>query len=153
VSGNPQTWLRLRKHLVAPLASPIWPEGVAPASFDAVDPRRLHRLVDTAFPGLVAPFDDWHGNLIHDSEFDPALCVPALTPDGQVAGFVQCWTSNFIKDLAVAPNHRGRGIGAALMRHAFTLFAERGASQVDLKVQIEEAPARRLYARLGMVEV
>ncbi|MET3898523.1 ribosomal protein S18 acetylase RimI-like enzyme [Devosia sp. UYZn731] len=39
------------------------------------------------------------------------------------------------------------------MQHAFALFAARGLAHVDLKVDTDEEPARRLYARLGMVEV
>lgn len=152
MSEPQQTWTRLRKHLDAPLAAPVWPTGVRPEPFDAVDPRQLHALLETAFPGLVASFDDWYGNLTRDSEFDAALCIPAIAADGSVAGFVQCWTSNFVKDLAVAPAQRGKGIGQALMLHAFTTFAARGAPHVDLKVQLDEQPARRLYARLGMVE-
>lgn len=144
--------LRLRRHLVAPLATPLWPTGVRPVPFDAVDPRRLHDLLALAFPGVVADFDVWYGNLIHDAEFDAELCIPALAQDGSAAGFVQCWTSNFVKDLAVAPAHRGKGVGAALMLHAFGLFAARGAPCVDLKVETDALTARRLYARLGMVE-
>jgi ribosomal protein S18 acetylase RimI-like enzyme len=145
--------IRLRKDLDTPVTAPNWPEGIAPVAFAAVDPRQLHAVLDQAFPGLVPRFKDWYGNLTSDTEFDPALCVPALTEDGSVAGFVQCWTSGFIKDLAVAPGHRGKGVGAALMQHAFALFAARGMSHVDLKVEPGEEPARRLYARLGMVEV
>jgi ribosomal protein S18 acetylase RimI-like enzyme len=144
--------LRLRKYLDTPISTPLWPAGIRPIPFDAVDPRRLHELLVLAFPGLVASFDAWYGNLTHDSEFDAALCLPALAEDGRVAGFVQCWTSNFIKDLAVAPAYRGQGVGAALMHHTFALFAARGAQFVDLKVGVDEHPARRLYARLGMVE-
>lgn len=144
--------LRLRKHLEIPPATALWPSGIRPVPFDTVDPRRIHVVLDTAFPGLIAGFDDWYGNLTHDSEFDATLCVPAVTEDGSVAGFVQCWTSNFIKDLAVAPAYRRTGLGTALMLHAFALFAARGAPFVDLKVQVDEEPARRLYARLGMVE-
>lgn len=144
--------IRLRKRLSTSDTALSWPSGIRPAAFDAVDPRRLHELLVVAFPGLVAPFDDWYGNLTHDSEFDASLCVPALADDGGVAGFVQCWTSNFVKDLAVAPAYRGQGVGAALMQHAFALFAARGAQYVDLKVGADEQPARRLYARLGMVE-
>lgn len=146
------SYLRLRKYLDAAPAAVTWPGGIKPAPFGAVDPRRIHAVLDAAFPGLVAGCDDWYGNLIHDSEFDAALCVPAVTEDGSVAGFIQCWTSNFIKDLAVAPAYRRTGLGTALMRHAFALFAARGAPFVDLKVQVEEEPARRLYASLGMVE-
>lgn len=153
MSERSQTWLRLRKSLDQPIAPAIWPDGIGPVPFGTVDPRRLHALLDTNFPGLVAGFADWHGNLIEDSEFDPALCIPAINVDGAVAGFVQCWTSNFVKDLAVSQAYRGQGVGAALMHHAFALFAERGARHVDLKVECGELPARRLYERLGMVEV
>jgi len=147
------TWLRLRKRLDATLPAAIWPQGIMPAAFESVDPRRLHALLDEAFPGLVARFEDWHGNLTTDSEFDPALCVVALAPDGSIAGFAQCWTIGFVKDLAVAQAHRGKGVGEALMRHFFALFAARGLAQVDLKVATDEQAARRLYARLGMIEV
>lgn len=148
-----QTWRRLRKHLDTPLPTILWPDGIAPAAFDAVDPHGAHALLDDAFPGLVAPFEDWYGNLTADAEFDPALSIPALSVDGQIAGFVQCWTTGFVKDLAVAPEHRGKGLGAALMLHAFALFASRGLPAVDLKVESTEHAARRLYARLGMIEV
>ena len=120
---------------------------------DPIDPRKAHAVLDAAFPGQVALFADWHGNLIGDEEYDPALCIAAVTSDGEIAGFVQAWTSNFIKDLAVAPNWRRRGVGAALMLHTFALFAARGATAVDLKVLEEEEIPRRLYARLGMVNV
>lgn len=150
---NEQAHIRLRKRLGTQLTAPNWPEGIAPAPFDAVDPRQLHALLDVAFPGgLVAPFADWYANLTGDAEFDPALCVAALAKDGSIAGFVQCWDHGFVKDLAVTPDHRGKGVGMALMLHVFELFAARGIAQVDLKVGIDEERARRLYARLGMVE-
>jgi len=145
--------LRLRKHLDGDVEPALWPKGIAPTALEAIDARKAHGVLELAFPGQVAPFSDWYGNLTQDSEFDPSLCVAAVTPDGQVAGFVQCWTSNFVKDLAVAPDYRRHGIGAALMNHAFALFVARGAPHVDLKVLTEEAPARRFYARVGMVEV
>jgi ribosomal protein S18 acetylase RimI-like enzyme len=147
-------YIRLRKTLAGPLDPPIWPAGIAPAAFDAVDAGQLHELLDHAFPGgLIPPFRVWLGNLVADTEYDPDLCVPAVGTDGRVAGFIQCWTSGFIKDLAVAPAFRERGLGAALMRHAFALFATRGMAHVDLKVQASAQTARRLYERLGMVEV
>ena len=153
MNGTAPPHLRLRKYLDTPPAAAIWPDGIRPVPFDAVDPRLLHQLLDVSFPGMVAPFSDWYGNLTKDEEFDPALCIPALAADHSVAGFIQCWTSDFVKDVAVAPAHRSKGVGAALLTHAFALFTARGAAHVDLKVAIEGWPARRLYARLGMVEV
>jgi ribosomal protein S18 acetylase RimI-like enzyme len=148
-----QSHLRLRKRLDGTLPAPVWPEGIAPMAFDDVDPRLVHAVLDAAFPGLVARFDDWYGNLTTDAEFDPALCVPAVARDGSVVGFAQCWTSDFVKDLAVVPAYQRRGLGAALMLHVFGLFAARGAAHVGLKVESGDAAARRFYARLGMVEV
>lgn len=142
----------MRKWLDGSIPPPIWPEGIRPVPFDAVDPRQAHAVLELAFPGLVAPFQDWYGNLIADSEYDTELCVPAVTSDGTVVGFIQCWTPGFVKDLAVAPSHRGKGLGAALMLDAFALFARRGVAHVDLKVEAGEMPALRLYYRLGMVE-
>ncbi|KKC37254.1 hypothetical protein WH87_11865 [Devosia epidermidihirudinis] len=147
-------YLLLRKPLDTPLLAPVWPDGIAPARFANVDSRAIHAVLEIAFPGgQIAAFADWYGNLTTDFEFDPTLCVPALAQDGSVAGLVQCWTSDFIKDFAVAPAHRGKGLGEALMLHTFALFAARGSAHVDLKVETSNQTARRLYARLGMIEV
>lgn len=147
------SWLRLRKHLGDTPQLAAWPAGVRPLAFPLADAQAAHAVLDSAFPGLVAAFPDWYGTLTTDSEYDPALCIAAIDAEAQVQGFIQCWTSHFIKDLAVAPAFRRQGIGAALMHHAFFLFASRGAPYVDLKVEIDDQPARCLYARLGMVEV
>ena len=145
--------LRLRKHLDQPAVPHTWPAGIAPQLLQDIDPRLAHAVLVEAFPGLVAAFDDWHGNLTRDSEYDPSLCIAAVADDGSVVGFVQSWTSNFIKDLAVLPAWRRHGVGEALMRYTFHLFNLRGAHHVDLKVKTDEVGARRLYARLGMVDV
>jgi ribosomal protein S18 acetylase RimI-like enzyme len=62
----------------------------------------------------------------------------------------QCWTSSFIKDLAVHPAARRRGLGRALMLATFHAFAQRGSTHVDLKVREENAAAQALYRSLGM---
>ena len=144
--------LRLRKHLDHPAVLHSWPAGITPRLLQDIDPRLAHAVLAEAFPGLVAAFEDWHGNLTSDSEYDPSLCIAAVA-DGSVVGFVQSWTSNFIKDLAVLPAWRRHGVGEALMRHTFNIFNLRGAQHVDLKVKTDEIGARRLYERLGMVKV
>lgn len=145
--------IRLRKWLVGSQPLPDWPGGISPVLLADIDPRAAHDVLASCFPGLVAPFQDWFGNLTSDPEYDPALCIAAVAADGSIVGFVQCWASNFVKDLAVAPSHRRMGIGEALMRYVFVLFAKLGAQHVDLKVEAGEDVARRLYQRLGMVEV
>ena len=53
--------------------------------------------------------------------------------------------------LAVLASHRGRGIGAALLRRSFASFAARGLHRVRLNVDAENATgATALYERVGM---
>lgn len=48
------------------------------------------------------------------------------------------------------PEHRGRAVGAALMRKLLQLaFALEGIDQVELRVVSTNAAALRLYAKLG----
>ncbi len=69
--------------------------------------------------------------------------------DELVAGAI-CWTSAFVKDIVVRETWRRHGLGEALLRLAFRTFQERGATRVELKVQAQNAPAIRLYERVGM---
>jgi ribosomal protein S18 acetylase RimI-like enzyme len=55
-----------------------------------------------------------------------------------------------VKDLAVDPRARRRGIARALMLAAFNAFARRGATHVDLKVREENTAAIALYTSLRM---
>ena len=69
----------------------------------------------------------------------------------RLAGVCLTWKEGWIKDLAVAPAARGRGLGEALLRHAFARLYERGARRIGLKVDAHNpTSAIRLYERLGM---
>ncbi len=54
-----------------------------------------------------------------------------------------------ILTLAVAPEHRRRGVGRALMRAAQEALAERGARRLFLEVGEDNEAAVALYAGLG----
>lgn len=147
--------VRLRKVLGGDLDTPQWPDGFAVRTFRASDARPLHDLLELAFDdGLNGPFDVWWPRLADDAEFDPGLCFLVHETGGRLAGAAQCWAGGFVKDLAVHPDFRGKGIAEALMRQVFVAFSARGASYVDLKTnRFGNAAAYRLYLRLGMVEV
>lgn len=51
--------------------------------------------------------------------------------------------------LYVLPEHRRRGIGSALMRHAESWARERGDRQLSLQVFQIDQPALQLYNKLG----
>ena len=95
----------------------------------------------------------WWTALTGDSEFEAALCFVALDAELRIVGVAQCWTSGFLKDLAVHPDFQRLGIGECLLRQVFRAFRARGASNLDLKVDTGNAPAIRLYARAGMYRV
>jgi ribosomal protein S18 acetylase RimI-like enzyme len=54
--------------------------------------------------------------------------------------------------LAVAPDHRRRGLGRDLLEHALRQAKEAGHRQVSLSVEPDN-PALRLYKRLGFERV
>jgi ribosomal protein S18 acetylase RimI-like enzyme len=119
------------------------------------DPRVLYAILAEAYTngfGTVRPFERWWPALTTDSEFDPALFFIATDGSSQPLGLAQCWTSGFVKDIAVVPQWRGKGIGDALLGEVFATFRQRGLPHVDLKVVAANAPAIRLYRRMGMVD-
>ena len=147
--------IRLRKILDETLVAPHWPDGFAMRCFEPADAFALHALLSEVFDdGSDGPFDEWWPRLADDPGFDPALCFLVIDAKGRLDGAALCWTSDFVRDLAVHPEARGKGIGEALMWHAFAIFRERGAAHVDLKTNTVKSPqALRLYERLGMFEV
>ncbi|HBW57758.1 MAG TPA: GNAT family N-acetyltransferase [Oscillatoriales bacterium UBA8482] len=91
----------------------------------------------------------------------PLWWVEQFDPDPEPARQVAClWLGNGI-DLAngertahvfllyVAPEHRKRGIGSALMAHAELWATGRGDRQISLQVFTNNQPALNLYQKLG----
>lgn len=58
----------------------------------------------------------------------------------------------WIEDVVVDESARGRGIGAALNRHAIEIARQAGARTVDLTSRPDREAANRLYARLGFAQ-
>jgi ribosomal protein S18 acetylase RimI-like enzyme len=147
--------IRLRKILDETLVPPRWPDGFVMRCFEPADAPALHALLSEVFDdGSDGPFEEWWPRVANDPEFDPALCFLVIDAKGRLAAAALCWSRAFVKDLAVHPEARGKGIAEALMWHSFATFRERGAECVDLKTNtVENAAAVRLYERLGMTPV
>jgi [ribosomal protein S18]-alanine N-acetyltransferase len=76
--------------------------------------------------------------------------------DGRVVGIVAVAVAADvveIEHLAVAPETRRQGIGTGLVAHVLNAAAARDATEVRLDVRRTNRAGRRLYGRLGFVEV
>ena len=148
---------RLRRDLTEAVVVPACPAGYRVRTFAADDAPAVHRLLEVGYAqggGQVGAFEAWWPGLRDDDEFAADLCFLAVDARQDIIGVAQCWTSAFIKDLVVHPLARRRGIATALLSRVFWEFQRRGATHVDLKVQLDNPTgAVRLYKELGMREV
>jgi ribosomal protein S18 acetylase RimI-like enzyme len=90
----------------------------------------------------------------HHRQRFPHATFAVVTVDGMPAGRLSVDrgdTEIRIIDIALLPEHRGRGIGTALLLPILD-EAERTEKTVSIHVE-RENPARRLYERLGFVQV
>lgn len=102
----------------------------------------------------VFPEDETDGDDGDDDEDPDSRTFVAHGAAGDLAGFVAVSYSGWnrrltIEDIEIAPEHRGRGVGRALMGLAVEFAVERGAGHVWLEVTNVNAPAIRAYRRMG----
>ena len=137
-----------------------WPEGVELRTFATGEERvvfEAHTEVweDTWEP-LDEPYEEWTSWTVGRASFDPSLWF--LAWDGaELAGFALCRQDEVSPDrgwvsvLGVRRPWRRRGLGEALLRHAFAEFRRRGYARVGLGVDAgSPTGATRLYERAGM---
>jgi ribosomal protein S18 acetylase RimI-like enzyme len=131
------------------------PTGVTLRTHRDSDAHAVHELLDTAYLGwdeTYVPLEhhDWLVFMTEHDGFDPA-CWFLAEAGGELAGVCLTWKEGWIKDLAVAPEARGHGLGEALLRHAFGRLHERGVRRIGLKVDAHNpTSAIHLYERLDM---
>jgi len=64
-------------------------------------------------------------------------------------GYVHAYDTGYVSELVVAPAHRGRGHGRALLSRALAELRSRGVAAATLEVAADNDPARSLYESLG----
>ncbi|WP_448695687.1 GNAT family N-acetyltransferase [Pseudomonas moraviensis] len=145
----------LRRDLSEAVPNMQWPFGIELSVYRKERAPALHQLMQLGHlqgGGRVTPLDEWQQRFVSDPEYDPSLCFVACDAEG-VVGVAQCWTSAYIKNLVVHPRMQGRGLGRALLLHAFSVYQQRREGFVDLRVLEDNLPARRLYESVGMYVV
>lgn len=145
----------MRRDLSQDVPTIEWPNGIELTTYSAERASAVHELMQIGYReggGRVPAPDVWQQQFETDPEYDPALCFIASDAEG-VIGLAQCWTSSYIKNLVVHPRAQGRGLGRALLLHAFKAFRDRREGFVDLKVLESNQRAQRLYEMSGMYVV
>lgn len=102
--------------------------------------------------------EEWR-DLMNEDDFDASLWFLAhAIEDGAIAGLCVCHTKShrdpergIINDLGVRPAWQRRGIGQALLSHAFAELQRRGIKGAALNVDTgNKSGAPELYKRAGM---
>lgn len=152
---------RMRRDLDGPSPDPVWPAGVTVRDHRRPDDDRpVHELITAAFREIGGQsertFEQWTAFLLDNDRFDPALC-PLAVRDGQVVGAAMSQALGdfgFVRQLAVAPHERGRGVALALLHECFRRHHERGLPATVLGVDAANPTgALGLYDKAGMQAV
>jgi mycothiol synthase len=144
-----------------PTIAGIWvPEGYAVRSLGGSDeiPARTH-LSWLAFPSGDATDSldpGWYAEQIQRAPlYRRDLDLVAVAPDGSLAGFATGWFDDVDRSVSfepvgVAPDHRRRGVGRALMAEGLRRAQRLGATRAH--VASFAPPAHALYESVGFTQ-
>ena len=150
-------YIRMAIELEQAPTPPEWPEGIEVRGFvPERDEGAAYEAVEDAFRdiwgrprGTFERFLRFPGQ----ESFDRGLWFLA-EDGGEISGVCLCKTiagRGEVDVMAVRYPWRNRGLGLALLRHAFGEFYRRGVREVGLSVDAESTTgAPRLYGRAGM---
>lgn len=94
----------------------------------------------------------WSPDAVSKMMENPAVFAVVSYENATPQGFAMAWAAAGDSELltvAVLPEARRRGLGAALVRAIAKNAAERGAAAMNLEVAEDNAAARALYETLG----
>jgi mycothiol synthase len=148
---------RMLVDLDSPPPAPSWPEGFEVSAFQPGDEQAIHAVIEEGFAehwGHEAhDLAHWQTSTFGQPWWDPSLVYLVRQGDEVVAGEINAvrFGGGWIGHLATRKPWRGRGLGRALLLHAFAEFHRRGDMRISLAVDAEnETGATELYESVGM---
>ena len=126
------------------------------------EPEDLQAVVEINMSTLPEHYSDYFFESIL-KELPEAFIVTEL--EGKIVGYIMCKVefgfSNFRKlgfvkkghvvSVAVVPEHRGKGLGKALMHEAMSGTASKKCDEIYLEVRVSNESAVKLYEHLGFI--
>jgi ribosomal protein S18 acetylase RimI-like enzyme len=137
---DPTTWLWMTRF--EPIAHPV------PANVEFVEDGRHNNAIQSfiARSGFSAHMQPGHP----DVEFWAIMWSDLqVLPVAVAAGSRRISGERVINTVVVDPTHRSKGLGAAITSAATAEIFRRGSTRAHLGVRIDNAPAIRVYEKLG----
>lgn len=156
---------RMQMPLAGPFPVPPAPPGVALRTVRAGDEaeiRAFHAVIEEAFLDSDEPsisYAAWRQQVEGETSrsYDEWFVAEA---DGRIVGVLQSSDSGtetnegWVKRLAVLKAYRRRGVGEALLRRAFAVYAAKGREKAGLGVSLANpTKAAQLYRAVGMTPI
>ena len=135
---------------------PRAPEGIVLDAFRESDARAVFDTFAEAFADewgfSSSPYEEWYERRVANADTRFYFVARAGSEIvGALRGQTEWRGGGFVGMLGVRRAWRGRGIGEALLRHAFKAWYDSGEQRVLLAVDSENrSGAMRLYERVGM---
>jgi ribosomal protein S18 acetylase RimI-like enzyme len=104
--------------------------------------------------GLHPSSTETPASLAGVARLNPGLFLLGFEGGNLVATVLASWEGRrgWINRLAVAPSHRGRGLGREMLALAETRLAARGCHKVNLHVAPDNAGVQDYYEKCGFAE-
>ena len=149
------SWILEISHQEEP-AEPRLPPGYRIRPFTQDEAEAVHRVIEDAFSGWESrpptPFVDWRSWALERPGFEPWM-IPVVTNGHELMGAAYLIRYpediGWVQQIAVRRDHRGRGLGRALLQHAFREFFRRGQPTTGLSTD-SRTGALTLYEHVGM---
>lgn len=122
----------------------------------------IPRVIEVNMKNLPEHYSDYFFESLLN-ELPEAFIVAEI--NNETVGYIMCKTefgfSNFkrlgfvkkghVVSVAVNAEHRGKGLGKALMEEAISAMAARKCDEVYLEVRVSNTPAVKLYEKLNFI--
>lgn len=95
-------------------------------------------------------------SILHDITESNIAVVISAELDDKLVGYADVWNiagEGQLNNIAVTGAARGNHIGQKMMEYLFDALRESGATEMSLEARVSNTPARRMYEKLGFVNL
>ncbi len=122
--------------------------------------RTHHDFDAQRFIAATPETESGYGKFLGTQLEKPNVIVLVAEEGGSVIGYTYAGVEGYdymslrgpagvLYDIVVSPDHRGRGVGQALLEASLAALTARGAPRAVLSTAERNAPAQRLFERAG----